>query len=268
MSIGDMNASCEDRSSTGTSVASQQTGIRPRCAGSDLTSAPAADPQPCHARTRLPGSTECRRSSVFDQLISEVIRTEPFATPEDRDRIDRHVPTGIHLQLSDRPSQHHASATSCSIRPPGCPVLSLAKAAKDYYLQKLGEFSPREDYYLRGGTATGLWRGSGAAELGLEGSVCAEDLVRLFDGEHPSTGDQLGRRLRKDGVAAWDVTFSADKSVSLTWALSDEETRHQVLEAFDEANYRRLRVLGVGGVVHEGRFENTGHRCRRQSGTQ
>ena len=114
-------------------------------------------------------------------------------------------------------------------------MLSLAKAAKDYYLQKLGEISPREDYYLRGGTATGVWRGSGAAELGLEGPVAAEGLVRLFDGEHPGTGDQLGRRLRKDGVAAWDVTFSADKSVSLLWALGDEETRRQVLEAFNEA---------------------------------
>ena len=36
-------------------------------------------------------------------------------------------------------------------------VLSLAKAVKDYYLRKLGEISPREDYYLRGGTATGWW---------------------------------------------------------------------------------------------------------------
>ena len=114
-------------------------------------------------------------------------------------------------------------------------MLSLAKAGKDYYLQKLGEMSPREDYYLRGGTAAGLWRGSGAAELGLEGAVNAEGLVRMFDGENPSTGEQLGRRLRKDGVAAWDVTFSADKSVSLLWALGDEGTRLQVLKAFDEA---------------------------------
>ncbi|MEA2000480.1 MAG: MobF family relaxase [Actinomycetota bacterium] len=113
--------------------------------------------------------------------------------------------------------------------------MSLAKAAKDYYLRKLGEISPREDYYLRGGTATGLWRGSGAAELGLEGTVSAEELVRLFDGQHPATGKQLGRSLRRDGVAAWDVTFSTDKSVSLLWALGDEPTRRQVMEAFDEA---------------------------------
>ena len=113
--------------------------------------------------------------------------------------------------------------------------MSLAKAAKDYYLRKLGEISPGEDYYLRGGTATGMWRGNGATELGMEGTVTTEGLVRLFDGVHPGTGEQLGRSLRKDGVAAWDVTFSADKSVSLLWALGDPETRQQVLAAFEEA---------------------------------
>ncbi|NIA26333.1 MAG: relaxase domain-containing protein, partial [Gammaproteobacteria bacterium] len=125
----------------------------------------------------------------------------------------------------------------------GWMVLSLAKAAKDYYLRKLGEISPGEDYYLRGGTATGLWRGNGATELGLEGAVSAKGLVRLFDGQHPGTGEQLGRSLRRDGVAAWDVTFSADKSVSLLWALGDLETRQQVLEAFEEATGAALGYL-------------------------
>jgi hypothetical protein len=122
-------------------------------------------------------------------------------------------------------------------------VLSLAKAAKDYYLRKLGEISPGEDYYLRGGTATGIWRGSGAGDLGLTGAVSAEGLVRLFDGQHPGTGEQLGRSLRRDGVAAWDVTFSADKSVSLLWALGDEGTRQKVVEAFEEATVSALEYL-------------------------
>ena len=122
-------------------------------------------------------------------------------------------------------------------------MLSLAKAAKDYYLQKLGELSPREDYYLRGGTAVGRWVGNGAAELELRGTVSAKGLVRLFDGEHPVTGERLGRRLRKDGVSAWDVTFSADKSVSLLWALGDEHTRKEVVEAFEEATSQALGYL-------------------------
>lgn len=122
-------------------------------------------------------------------------------------------------------------------------MLSLAKARKDYYLRKTSEISPREDYYLRDGTAIGHWHGSGASELGLRGTVSAEGLVRLFDGQHPETGDQLGRRLRKDGVAAWDLTFSADKSVSLLWAFGDDEVRRHVVEAFEEATAEAVTYL-------------------------
>jgi conjugative relaxase-like TrwC/TraI family protein len=151
-------------------------------------------------------------------------------------------------------------------------VLSLAKAGKDYYLQKLGQISPREDYYLRGGTATGVWRGSGAAELGLEGVVSAEGLVRLFDGEHPGTGEQLGRRIRKDGVSAWDVTFSADKSVSLLWALADEQTRKDVLEAFEEATSQAFGYLdsvasSTRGATKTRVVDEQGHPVLHQNGT-
>jgi hypothetical protein len=150
-------------------------------------------------------------------------------------------------------------------------VLSLAKAVKDYYLQKLGEISPREDYYLRGGIATGRWRGSGAAEMGLAGRVSAEGLVRLFDGNHPGTGEQLGRRLRCDGVAAWDVTFSADKSVSLLWALGDELTRKEVLEAFEEATSQAFEYLesvasSTRGATKTPVVDKDGNRVRGPNG--
>ncbi len=122
-------------------------------------------------------------------------------------------------------------------------MLSIAKAHKDYYLQKLGEITPREDYYLRGGTATGRWHGSGALEQGLKGTVSTEGLVRLFDGQHPMTGEKLGRQLRKDGVAAWDLTFSADKSVSLLWAFGDAVVRRHVVEAFEESTAEAVAYL-------------------------
>ncbi|MDF1597158.1 MAG: MobF family relaxase [Acidimicrobiia bacterium] len=150
--------------------------------------------------------------------------------------------------------------------------MSLAKAAKDYYLRKLGEISPGEDYYLRGGTATGRWRGNGAAELGLSGSVSAEGLVRLFDGQHPATGERLGRSLRRDGVAAWDVTFSADKSVSLLWALGDEQTRQQVLEAFEEATSQALGYLesvasSTRGASRTPVLDDNGHPVLNENGS-
>jgi hypothetical protein len=152
-------------------------------------------------------------------------------------------------------------------------VLSLAKAAKDYYLRKLGEISAGEDYYLRGGTATGRWRGNGATELGLEGTVSAEGLVRLFDGQHPATGEQLGRSLRRDGVAAWDVTFSADKSVSLLWALGDEQTRQHVLAAFEEATGAALGYLesvasSTRGASKTPLLDENGDPVRNEDGTR
>ena len=73
--------------------------------------------------------------------------------------------------------------------------------------------------------------------------MSAEGLVRLFDGQHPATGERLGRSLRRDGVAAWDVTFSADKSISLLWALGDEEIRRHVVEAFEEATVSAFGYL-------------------------
>ncbi len=151
-------------------------------------------------------------------------------------------------------------------------MLSLSKAAKDYYLQKLGEISPREDYYLRGGQAAGVWRGSGATDQNLNGTVTSEGLVRLFDGEHPGTGEQLGRRLRKDGVAAWDVTFSADKSVSLLWALGDQDTRQQVLAAFEGATASAFGYLESVASTTRGAskapvFDDDGEPVLNENGT-
>ena len=152
-------------------------------------------------------------------------------------------------------------------------MLSLAKAHKDYYLAKVGEISPREDYYLKGGAATGRWHGSGAAELGLDGAVSAEGLVRLFDGQHPATGEQLGHRLRKDGVAAWDLTFSADKSVSLLWAFGDDDTRRHVVEAFEEATaeavaYMESVASSTRGAARTPVLDDDGNPVLGEDGTQ
>lgn len=160
-----------------------------------------------------------------------------------------HPPTGaIHVQDPSRKAAVGSTRTCNTVAPAlsrrlsGLVVLSLAKARKDYYLGKVAEVTPREDYYLRGGAATGQWTGHGAATLGLSATVSAEGLARLFDGQHPATGEQLGRRLRENGVTAWDITFSADKSVSLLWALGTSQVRRHVEEAFAEATEHPKRL--------------------------
>ncbi|HUR18915.1 MAG TPA: MobF family relaxase [Acidimicrobiales bacterium] len=92
-----------------------------------------------------------------------------------------------------------------------------------------------EDYYMGIGEAPGVWRGSWAAELGLEGVVSADDLRALVDGHDPTTGEDwlAGHRDRK--VRAIDVTMSVPKSVSVLWALGTEATAAEVSLALVEA---------------------------------
>lgn len=92
------------------------------------------------------------------------------------------------------------------------------------------------EYYAGRTEAPGRWYGKGAAALGLHGEVSAEDLRTVLDGLDPTTGmDLAGRRWTRQSVAAFDVTFSAPKSVSLVWALGDEPTRAAVLRSHQAA---------------------------------
>jgi len=72
-----------------------------------------------------------------------------------------------------------------------------------------------DDYYLGIGEAPGVWQGRLADRLGLSGMVDAKQLRGLLLGRHPGTDAELLGGHRERRVAAFDVTFSAPKSVSL-----------------------------------------------------
>ena len=106
----------------------------------------------------------------------------------------------------------------------------------------------RHDYYTGAGEAPGVWSGSARSELGLEGVVDRDDMAALYgrfvdprtrencrrgpDGR-PLPEVIVGEGLRLEPrvvnagtssertleqVAAFDVTFSPAKSVSVLWA--------------------------------------------------
>lgn len=53
----------------------------------------------------------------------------------------------------------------------------------------------------------------------------------------------MGCQLHEDGVATWDLTFSADKSVSLLGAFGDDEVRRHMVGAFDDSTAQALTYL-------------------------
>jgi conjugative relaxase-like TrwC/TraI family protein len=92
------------------------------------------------------------------------------------------------------------------------------------------------EYYVTRDEAPGRWTGRAAERLGLDGTVTHDQLRSLLNGRDPRSGaDLMERRWSRQSVVAYDVTFSAPKSVSLLYAVGDEQTRAAVLRAHQAA---------------------------------
>ena len=118
------------------------------------------------------------------------------------------------------------------------PLLSIGKLNKemaDYYERTVAD--SREDYYALRGEAEGKWWGRGAEALELRGTVDKGELGRLVASRDPKHPEKfLGRPSSgADQVGAFDLTFSAPKSVSILYALASPEVQQQVVAAHDHA---------------------------------
>src|SRR6185437_8008369 len=111
----------------------------------------------------------------------------------------------------------------------------LGSGQETYYLEKVAEGA--EDYYSGEGEAEGQWIGSAAAEFALDAKVEPQQLVDILTGRNPVTGEPLGLKSApgREPVPGFDLTFSAPKSVSLTWALGGPPVGGQVMAAHQAA---------------------------------
>lgn len=112
----------------------------------------------------------------------------------------------------------------------------LASGQAQTYHQ-LDYTSPSQSYYKQGDSVKGEWQGYLTEPFGLSGEVSALEFSRLTEGQHPQTAVQMVRHRtaveykNADGKtvkamehrAAWDATFSAPKSVSLTALVGGDE---------------------------------------------
>jgi conjugative relaxase-like TrwC/TraI family protein len=149
--------------------------------------------------------------------------------------------------------------------------LSAGQAAT-YYSR---EFSnAKENYYSEDSEVIGQWRGRLAEAFGLRGNVGHEEFLRLAEGQHPETGQQLIRRLAAHSYvnakgeqvstmehrAGFDATFSAPKSVSLVALVGGDERvreahRDAVTVALGELEaYTQARLGGKKLPETTGRF--------------
>src|SRR5579871_1701987 len=132
----------------------------------------------------------------------------------------------------------------------------------------------RENYYTEGERVLGEWQGQLAERWGLSGDVQEQQFIRLSEGQHPDTGEQLvrhqvareytdsrgGKVHSMEHRAGWDATFSAPKSVSLTALVGgDERVREAHRQAVDTAldeleRYTQARIGGNSPAEMTGQF--------------
>ena len=140
-------------------------------------------------------------------------------------------------------------------------MLSIGKLTVEqsrYYERQVAQ--GRDDYYSGRGESPGRWTGSGAETLRLGGRVDDDGFMALMEGRDPGTGERLKRVGGRSKVAAFDLTFSAPKSVSVLFAIGEPALAGALVEAHESAVDAALGYLereacrvrrGRGGVRRE-----------------
>jgi conjugative relaxase-like TrwC/TraI family protein len=140
-------------------------------------------------------------------------------------------------------------------------VLSIGKLTVEqsrYYERQVAQ--GRDDYYSGRGEFPGRWTGNGAETLRLGGGVDDDGFMALMGGRDPGSGERLRRVGGRSKVAAFDLTFSAPKSVSVLFAIGEPALAGALVEAHESAVDAALGYLereacrvrrGRGGVRRE-----------------
>ena len=130
-------------------------------------------------------------------------------------------------------------------------MLSIGKIALGqhrYYEQQVAQ--GQDDYYTGRGETPGEWVGAGAQALGLSGRVCSGQFGALIAGHDPrDPATRLRSSAHDPKVAAYDLTFSAPKTLSILFAIAPEEVSGELVGCHEEAVRAALGYLADTAVM-------------------
>jgi conjugative relaxase-like TrwC/TraI family protein len=120
---------------------------------------------------------------------------------------------------------------------------------------KDGATNERDDYYAKEGEG-GRWLGEGAEALGLAGAVNGNDFVAMAKGFSPDGEALANNPGAANRQAGWDLCFSAPKSVSVLWAVGENELRAKIEAGHAQAIGRAFTLIqdkaGFARAGHDG----------------
>ncbi len=130
-------------------------------------------------------------------------------------------------------------------------MLSIGKIALGqhrYYEQQVAQ--GQDDYYTGRGEAPGEWVGASAQALGLQGRVGAGQFGALIAGHDPrNPATRLRSSAHNPKVAAYDLTFSAPKTLSILFAIAPEQVSGELVGCHEEAVRAALGYLEDTAVM-------------------
>ena len=131
------------------------------------------------------------------------------------------------------------------------PKLTSSNAARNYFEQ--------DTYYINNEFEQGSFYGKLKEDLGLE-EFNLKDFDKLLMAQNPKTGEELLRLTKKDfdqngerKRAACDLTFAADKDISILYEISNDETKAQIRAAFNKSIDKALDFAEANYSNHKSR---------------
>ena len=132
--------------------------------------------------------------------------------------------------------------------------VSSARHSADYYIHSQASHRQPGEYYLAGEEPDGVWYNPhGMFDLKDGDKVLADAFYTLHSGFHPRNPPldfraRLSQKLtqnagKENRTAAFDLTFSADKTVSAVWAMAKRELRHEIAKAHEDAVRSALDLI-------------------------